>query len=400
MSPKAFILNEDENLWSGFLYDKDACSAVVKQFFKAGVQTKYPQDPQTVAEARDECRTIVTSNGVDFMRFMREAQKKDNFKTCEDCWGVVIIPNRDFEREFALNKADISHGILLGKELVPWKTIGFANLCVTVEKSGQVRVVLYWTNNFTGTIGRANRKGTGVNQNFITGASNLIAVTLHGDHIYWTNVGPGGLGNAPIGRARIDGNDVDQNFILAGGPAGIAVAGKYIYWSNDGESTALGGGSSIGRANLDGTGVDQSFITGAHYPNGVAADSKHVYWANSGAGAIGRAKLDGSDVNQNFISAPVGPVGLAVNDRHIYWTNLSNETIGRAKLDGSDVHQNFITGTQESYAVAVDREHIYWTNLWTNLGGTIGRAKLDGNDVNQSFITGASGPSGLAVEDD
>jgi hypothetical protein len=47
---------------------------------------------------------------------------------------------------------------------------------------------IYWTNNFTGTIGRANRNGTGVNPNFITGAPNLIAVTLHGDYIYWTNV--------------------------------------------------------------------------------------------------------------------------------------------------------------------------------------------------------------------
>jgi virginiamycin B lyase len=131
---------------------------------------------------------------------------------------------------------------------------------------------IYWTNNFTGTIGRPNRKGTGINQNFITGAQNLIAVTLHGDYIYWTNVGAGGLGNAPIGRARLDGRDVDQNFITAGGPARVAVEGKHIYWTNDGESGALGGGQSIGRANLDGTDVDQSFITGASGPVGVAVE--------------------------------------------------------------------------------------------------------------------------------
>lgn len=81
---------------------------------------------------------------------------------------------------------------------------------------------IYWTNNYTGTIGRANRNGTGINQSFITGAQNLIAVTVHGDYIYWTNVGPGGLGKTPIGRARPDGAHVEQNFITAGGPAGVA----------------------------------------------------------------------------------------------------------------------------------------------------------------------------------
>ncbi len=140
MCPKPFTLSQDENGWSGFLYDQDSCSAVVQQYFRPGKQTQCRHDPQTVFEARDQCRTIVTSNGVDFLRFMREMQKKDNFKTCEDCWGLVIIPNRDFERELAFSKANIAHGVRLGKELVPWKTVAFANLCVSVEKSGRIQV--------------------------------------------------------------------------------------------------------------------------------------------------------------------------------------------------------------------------------------------------------------------
>ena len=136
---------------------------------------------------------------------------------------------------------------------------------------------IYWTNDETGNIGWANIDGTGVNQSFITGAPNLLDLTIYGDHIYWTNVGAGGLGNAWIGRARLDGSHVNQNFILAGGPAGIAVDGEHIYWSNDGESGALGGGNSIGRSRLDGTHIDQTFITGTNLPNGVAVDSKHVF---------------------------------------------------------------------------------------------------------------------------
>ncbi len=140
MSQKSSFLHEDENRWSGFLYDKDSCSEIVHRFFKPGKLTEYPHDRQTVIEAHDECRTIVTSNGTDFVRFMRDAQKKDNRKSCEDCWGLVIIPNKDRHRESALNKASILHGVRIAGRLVPWKAVGFANLRVTLEISGAVQV--------------------------------------------------------------------------------------------------------------------------------------------------------------------------------------------------------------------------------------------------------------------
>ena len=144
------------------------------------------------------------------------------------------------------------------------------------------RLHIYWPNNFTGTIGRAKLDGTDVDQNFITGASNLVSIALHRDRIYWGNAGAGGLGNAPIGRARLDGTDVEQNWLMTGGAAGVAVHGDHIYWSNDGGPGALGGGQSIGQARLDGTEVDQSFITGASLPNGVAVNRRHIYSGQCG----------------------------------------------------------------------------------------------------------------------
>jgi hypothetical protein len=67
-----------------------------------------------------------------------------------------------------------------------------------------------------------------------------------------------------IGRARLDGTEVDQSFILGRNPAGLAIAGDYLYWSNP------FGGGTIGRARLDGTDVNQAFIAGASTPQGVA----------------------------------------------------------------------------------------------------------------------------------
>lgn len=69
--------------------------------------------------------------------------------------------------------------------------------------------------------------------------------------IYWTN-----QFTFTIGRANIDGTNVNNSFISTGQvPFGLAVDDSYIYWSNAGTD------NTIGRANLDGTGVNNTFIT-------------------------------------------------------------------------------------------------------------------------------------------
>jgi sugar lactone lactonase YvrE len=245
---------------------------------------------------------------------------------------------------------------------------------------------IYWSNNPTGTIGRADADGQNVNQNFITGAVSPYGVAVDSSHIYWTN-----LATNTIGRADLDGQNVDQNFITTDlGPVGVAVDSSHIYWTNFYTDT-------IGRADLDGQNVNQNFITGSSYPAGLAVDGSHIYWTHSDT--IGRADLDGQNVNQNFISV-FHPSGLAVDSSYIYWTTGFNTAfynpIGRADLDGQNVNQNFITGASIPAGVAVDSSHIYWANSY--LTYTIGRADLDGQNVSQSFITGAFGPLGVAVD--
>ncbi len=77
--------------------------------------------------------------------------------------------------------------------------------------------------------------------------------------------------------------------------AGLAVNARYIYWTNE-------KGNEIGRANLNGTGVNQRFITGASFPDAIAAGSRYLYWTNQNSHAIGRARLNGTDVNQRFVA--------------------------------------------------------------------------------------------------
>jgi hypothetical protein len=113
-----------------------------------------------------------------------------------------------------------------------------------------------------------------------------------------------------IGRAKLDGKDVNNDFINASSGSGIAIQGDYIYFT-------AGGGTAIGRANLNGTDADPNFITGLKGEIAfLAADGKYIFWADwgdRGSGTtIGRANLNGTDVNQDFIGGTKGGFGIAV----------------------------------------------------------------------------------------
>jgi low-density lipoprotein receptor class B len=259
-----------------------------------------------------------------------------------------------------------------------------AIVVVSLLFSGSADASVYWANGAAQTIGRANLDGTQVNQSFIGGATNPCGVALDGAHVYWGNVGSG-----TIGRANLNGSGVNQGFISnLVGPCGAALDGTHIYWADT-------NGGAIGRANLDGSGVNQGFIANVHTPCGIAVDGAHVYWGDSSDGTIARANLDGTGVNQSFIGGATGPCGVAVDGGHVYWTNQSGTTIGRANLNGSGVNQSFIAGATNPCGVAVDGGHVYWPN---SINGTIGRANLDGTGVNQAFVGGASRPCGAAVD--
>jgi hypothetical protein len=253
---------------------------------------------------------------------------------------------------------------------------------------------VYWTNEGAGTIGRAGLDGTtGLNQSFIPNAgTSPCGIAVDSAHIYWAHaVNPG-----TIGRANLDGSNVDPNFITGAGngPCGVAVDSNYIYFDQD---------NNVGRANLNGTSPDHNFITGGDAVCGEAVNSSFLYWTNSNNNnthPIGRSDLDGNNINQMFIANAAYPCGIAVDGSFVYWANdLHNDpgTIGRVALDGTTgLTQTFITGAHGPFGVAVDSAHVYWGN---NASNAIGRAGLDGTTgITQTFITGANAPSGVAVD--
>jgi len=260
----------------------------------------------------------------------------------------------------------------------------------------------YWSDALGGTIGQASLDGPdivlGVNQSLIPGCNFPYGITTDSQHIYWCNSGDTGPAANTIGRANLDGTDVNQSFISGAVSAHGVAVGQQVYWTSYSEN-------AIGAANLDGTGANPAFITGiSGNPYGLAVDSQYIYWTAVNGGTIGRANLDGTGVNPAFINLGepdlVAPNGVAVDSQHIFWSD-GDAGIGMANLDGTGVTPrvipigSVITGTPNQ--VAVDAQgHVYWTfNLGEPGAGGIGV------DVNPNLVPLTSGfPFGIAVPAD
>jgi hypothetical protein len=133
---KPFLLHELEHNWSGFLIDLDVRDSV--SLFKSSRLTRYGVDPETVHEAWEQCRTIVTANESDFVRDMLAHSKRDSGRTCQDGWGLLIVPSEKIVRDRLIPK--VKNGVKVNGNLIRWPSIGYANLCISLHTDGSTGV--------------------------------------------------------------------------------------------------------------------------------------------------------------------------------------------------------------------------------------------------------------------
>jgi hypothetical protein len=238
---------------------------------------------------------------------------------------------------------------------------------------------LYWTNTWSGSIGRANVDGSAANQNFITGLIEPSGIDVEGSFIYWSSFNAA-VGASSIGRANINGTGINTAFVTGGtGTVGIEATSTYLYWTNS-ES------DYIGRSNIDGTGVNHTFILTGDRPWNVTANATSLYWTNFWASAIGTSALDGSGANQALVQLPAAsyPTGVAVDANFLYWGAYTAGKVGRSSLNGANVNTDFVAGIGISQAVGVEvtSTNVYWSRVDTSvvdrpLPYFLGRADLD-----------------------
>jgi len=217
---------------------------------------------------------------------------------------------------------------------------------------------VYWADHMS-RIGRAKLDNTGgVNLNFVQDCLDPFAVAVDDKYIYWTNLNLPNFPFSPsVGRAKLDGTEVTQNFILL--PAGyfaaaIAVSKEFIYMGGGEESHP-----SIMRAKLDGTELDLHWIEGATKPlvgaaQAIALTETHLYWSNGDGNPytdyipfISRADLSGDNAQVVVMGEKEwsGIWGLGTKGDFIYWGEYSRNRIGRANIDGSAANPDWISGT-------------------------------------------------------
>lgn len=132
------LTSEKKRLWRGFLVDLNVQDAVALLGKKARI-TSYQHDHETVHEAWLESRTIVSCNEADFIRYILEHSKRDSGKTCQDCWGLLVVPSDGIVRSRVIK--NVKNGIRIpGGEVLPWSLIAFVNLCVSLHADGTVNV--------------------------------------------------------------------------------------------------------------------------------------------------------------------------------------------------------------------------------------------------------------------
>jgi hypothetical protein len=261
---------------------------------------------------------------------------------------------------------------------------------------------VYWANQGGTSIGRAKINGTGANNAFIGGLTNVQGVAVDSNFIYWTQ---GTGATSSIGRANLDGSGANPNFIPNSSGAvdfdappalaGIAVNSSSLFWNNTNNGT-------MGSANVNGTAPNGAlFVTGPGQSCGVAADQNFVYWLdNSGAGKVGRATTSGSSRDPSFITGltNTSACGLAVDPDFLYW-DTAGTSIGRAPVGGGGADNGFILGAvtapNKPCGVASNSQYIFWGN--TGASNSIGRANLNGGSPNQALITVPTTPCLMAA---
>ncbi len=153
-----------------------------------------------------------------------------------------------------------------------------------------------------GTIARATLAGGSPEEAWESiPTTHARGLAVNSEYVYWSWYGTRGSETVgAIGRVEVGGTGIKEEFLTgAGEPGGLAVTATKLLWANE-------SGNAIGRAAIGGTEVNPAFISGASGPRRVAANSEYVYWVNVTTGYVARAPVAGSPAGSSLTISQSG----------------------------------------------------------------------------------------------
>jgi hypothetical protein len=222
-------------------------------------------------------------------------------------------------------------------------------------------VNVYWTNskNSSGDVMKCDVAGCGERPTRLAVAGAPAGIAVSGSDVYFTDVAAGAVSKTPIAGGEV------SRIGVANDPWGITLAGGRVFWTTNatrGPVMACPEGGCVGApANL--AGGDASFA--------IATDGANVYWSDWNAiwscpleGCVGGSAEGGTPQlgsgTPTAIAAASGHVALAVDDANVYWAYADEGVVLSCKKRGCGEPVVVATHQEGASALASDGAHVYW----------------------------------------
>ncbi len=240
----------------------------------------------------------------------------------------------------------------------------------------------------------------------ISGLTDGFGIAVDDTSVYVTDMGVVGGVNGTVQSVPLGGGAANTLASDQDVPAGIAVSGTQLFWTNEGHvdiATMTYSGGAVMMVPTSG-GTPSPFSSKGETPVGIGIGNGSVYWiANGllvddpdpGSNGLWTARLDGTGVAQVSKYPGIGAPNMGIAAGAILWGGVQG--LNEAPLpSGTTIQAWPASGTMFGWDVVADGENVYWS---TANAGQIMSEPLAGGPPNTLATFSSTSNTSVAVDE-